>query len=305
MNATKPNFFLIGAAKCGTTSLSRYLAAHPRIFFCHPKEPHYFSTDYYEHSRIWHERDYMRLFRHARGGEHLAIGEGSVWYIASQVAAQGIIRFNPAARFIVMLRSPLEMAPSLHSQNIFDCIEDEPDFERAWRMQAVRGRGRAIPFLCCEPKELRYSERCMLGEQLERLYRLVPRERIKVIVFDDLRADPRGVYEKVLSFLEVPSDGRTEFPNYNKNKVARWPAWNRILALGGKLKFKCGLRTSFSWGQSLIRLNAAPARRDPLRPQFENELRHHFAADVDLLSRLIDRDLTGWLKPSDAGARAA
>jgi hypothetical protein len=304
MDTPKPNFFLVGAAKCGTTSLSRYLAAHPRIFFCSPKEPHFFSTDYYEHSRVWNERDYLRLFRHANDN-HLAIGEGSVWYITSRVAIPNILKFNPAAKFILMVRSPLEMASALHSQNLFDSIEDIPDFERAWRMQEARRAGRNIPFLCCEPKELFYSDRCMLGAQFERMLRLVSRERLMVIVLDDLRAAPRTVYESVLAFLEVPSDRREEFPIYNENKVARWPGWNKLLALGGKIKMRFGLRRSFPWGQSLLRLSAKPAPRARLRPEFEEELRRHFAPDVELLSRLINRDLTGWLKTSLADARAA
>jgi hypothetical protein len=248
---------------------------------------------------MWNERDYMWLFRRANS-DHLAIGEGSVWYIASLVAATKIIEFNPAAKFIVMVRSPIEMAPSLHSQNLFDSIDDEPDFERAWRRQAIRRRGRRIPFLCCEPKELLYSDRCMLGAQLERLMRIVPRERIMIVVMSDLRANPRTVYEDVLSFLEVPSDGRVDFPIYNENKVARWPGWNRLLALGGKIKKKLGVHRSFPNGQFLLGLSATPVARRPIRPAFAAELRRHFAPDVDLLSRLLDRDLTGWLKAPDA-----
>jgi len=304
MEPAKPNFFLVGAAKCGTTSLSRYLAAHPRILFCHPKEPHFFSTDYYEHNRVWTEREYLRLFRGAHR-DHLAIGEGSVWYVASRVAVPRILEFEPAAKFLVMVRTPLEMAPSLHSQNIFDCYENEPDFEAAWRKQQARRRGREMPFLCCEPKELMYSERCMLGAQVERMFRMVPRDRIKIIVMDDLRADARAVYESVLSFLEVPSDGRVDFPIHNENKVARWRAWNHFLATAGKLKKASGLRLSVPWGPSLVRFAGAPAVRRTLRPEFLNELREHFTVDVELLSRLIDRDLTGWLKAAESDARAA
>ena len=136
----------------------------------------------------------------------------------------------------------------------------------------------------------------MLGAQVERLRRIVPRERIKIVLMSDLRANPRAVYEDVLSFLEVPSDGRVDFPIYNENKVARWPAWNRLLALGGKNKMKFGVQRSFPCGQSLLRLSAAPVPRNPIRPEFKAELRRHFAPDVGLLSRLLDRDLTGWLK---------
>ena len=296
MAMRKPNFFLLGAAKCGTTSMSRYLADHPQVFFSRLKEPHYFSTDYYEHNRIWAERDYLRLFKHANG-DHLAVGEGSVWYIASRVAASKIIEFNPAAKFLVMVRSPLEMVRAIYSQNVFDCIEDQPDIENAWYLQDARARGLDIPYLCCEPKELMYSARCMLGAQLQRLMSIVPRDRIMIIVMDDLRSEPQSVYEQVTSFLGLPSDHRTEFPIYNENKVPRWPAWAKFLAYGGKLKKKWGLHTTFSRGDLLVNFNALPSSTQPMRPEFQAELRRHFAPDVDLLSRLLDRDLTDWLKP--------
>jgi hypothetical protein len=295
MAMRKPNFFLLGAAKCGTTSMSRYLAEHPQVFFSRPKEPHYFSTDYYEHNRIWTEDEYLRLFRRANEN-HLAIGEGSVWYIASKTAASKIMEFNATAKFIVMVRSPLEMVRAIYSQNVFDCIEDQPDVESAWRIQKARERGLYIPFLCCEPKELLYSDRCMLGAQLSCLMAIVPRERIKVIVMDDLRFDTRSVYEQVTSFLELPSDHRTEFPIYNENKIPRWPAWAKFLAYGGKLKKKWGLHTTFSRGDLLVNFNAQPSHRQPMRPEFQAELSKHFTPDVELLSRLLDRDLTGWLR---------
>jgi sulfotransferase family protein len=304
MATLKPNFFLVGAAKCGTTSMSRYLGAHPQVFFSPRKEPHYFSTDYYEPNRVWTEREYMRLFDRARP-EHLAIGEGSVWYIASQVAPGKILQFNPAAKFIAMVRSPLEMVRAVHAQNLFDCIEDQPDFELAWRSQASRREGREIPFLCCEPRELMYSERCMLGTQLDRLMRTVPRERIKVIVMDDMRVNPRAVYEEIISFLGLPSDHRTDFPVYNENKVPRWPMWNRLIAYGGKIKHKCRVRKSFAWGDFLIQFNTAPAARQPIRPEFQEELSRHFTRDVELLSRLLDRDLTAWLRPVEQSSRVS
>jgi hypothetical protein len=137
----------------------------------------------------------------------------------------------------------------------------------------------------------------MLGTQLKRLMAVVPRDRIKVIVMDDLRSGPQSVYEEVTSFLGLTSDHRTEFPIYNENKVPRWPAWAKFLAYGGKLKKKWGLHTTFSRGDLLVSFNAQPCSKQPRRPEFQAELRRHFAPDVELLSRLLDRDLTDWLRP--------
>ena len=73
----RPNFFIVGAPKCGTTALSHYLRQHPRIFFSLPKEPHYFATDLPRYRMVTHEPAYLEYFRGA-GPQHTAVGEGSV-----------------------------------------------------------------------------------------------------------------------------------------------------------------------------------------------------------------------------------
>jgi len=73
----KPNFFIIGAPKCGTTSLATYLGMHPNVFMCSPKEPHYFSTDI-NWQLVKNKNDYLKLFAKATN-DNFAIGEGSVF----------------------------------------------------------------------------------------------------------------------------------------------------------------------------------------------------------------------------------
>ena len=62
---TRPNFFIVGAPKCGTTALSEYLREHPNAFLCQPKEPHYFATDFPTHRYVTKEEAYLKLFREA------------------------------------------------------------------------------------------------------------------------------------------------------------------------------------------------------------------------------------------------
>ena len=113
----KPNFFLIGGPKCGTTSLQEYLAQNPKIFMCTPKEPCYFDSDLPWPDSPKTEREYMRLFENANDS-HMAVGEASTNYLYSAVAVEKILRFNPCAKFIVMVRNPIDMAISLHSYSV-------------------------------------------------------------------------------------------------------------------------------------------------------------------------------------------
>jgi hypothetical protein len=103
----KPDFFIVGAPKCGTTSLSEYLKQHPEIFMSEPKEPHFFGTDLesYWGGRFERYRDvhkYLSLFANVQ--DEIRVGEASPWYLYSKRAAEEIKQFNPASRIIILLR---------------------------------------------------------------------------------------------------------------------------------------------------------------------------------------------------------
>ncbi|MEC9341081.1 MAG: sulfotransferase [Pseudomonadota bacterium] len=171
-----PNFFIVGAPKCGTTSLAGWLAQHPNILMSSAKEPHYYNTDFgnrHTHSPA----EYSRFFKHPPAVCD-AVGEASVWYLYSHAAVPNILVDVPAAKFIVMLRNPVEMAPSLHEQQLVNGTEDVADFAAAWRLQTEREAGRSIPRLCEEPKLLLYGPACRLGEQLQRLYCVAGQEQV-------------------------------------------------------------------------------------------------------------------------------
>ena len=125
----KPNFFILGASKCGTTSMARYLAEHPDIFVSDPKEPHFFNTDFANrHTR--YIKTYESYFRSA-SEYHMAVGEASVFYLFSHKAVSNILVYQPKARFVVMLRNPIYMVYSWHSEALQSFGETEADFERS------------------------------------------------------------------------------------------------------------------------------------------------------------------------------
>jgi hypothetical protein len=90
----KPNFFILGAPKCGTTSLWSWLRAHQDIFMSYVKEPNFFNSD--DNLGISNLTDYEELFRGA-SVSHAAVGEASVWYLSSAVAIQNILQYQPEA----------------------------------------------------------------------------------------------------------------------------------------------------------------------------------------------------------------
>jgi len=105
-NGPRPNLFVIGAMKSGTSSLHATLAAHPQIFMCRKKEP-----DYFIEQCNWSrgERWYLSLF--ARAGDKPIIGESSTGYTQAprfHGVPQRIRGFRPDARFVYIMRDPIE-----------------------------------------------------------------------------------------------------------------------------------------------------------------------------------------------------
>src|SRR4051812_29453240 len=102
-----PDFFIVGAPKCGTTALYEYLASHPYVFMPKTKDPHFFCEDMVGSRHAADLKDYLALFSDA--GPDQIVGEASVWYLFSEVAISKIFALRPDAKFIVMLRDPVEV----------------------------------------------------------------------------------------------------------------------------------------------------------------------------------------------------
>jgi hypothetical protein len=296
-----PNFFIVGAPKCGTTALYRYLSPHPNILLPRLKEPHYFATDLGTYPAVKSLEEYLGLFAE-RTPQHLRVGEASVYYLRSDEAVANIRAYNPDARLIAMLRNPVDMVYSLHSQLLYWGEESEPDFEAAWRLQARRRAGHDLPPQSREPSLVQYAHIGRLGTQTERLVSIFPRAQVQLLVYDDFAADPQRAYDDVLAFLGVPHDGRREFPRVNDNKRAKlgWlghfirkppPALRKGYR---RLKRAVGRDGLDSLKQVIVSRNTVKERRSPLSSTFRAELVDYFAPEVELLGRLLERDLSGW-----------
>ena len=290
-----PNFFIIGAPKCGTTSLAAWLSEHSQIFMSKPKEINHFDTDMNLAITETIE-DYLLLFKKAND-RHIAIGEASTGYLFSQVAVKNIFEFDPSAKFIVMLRNPLEMLLSLHNQmyqNNYECIKD---FETAWRMRNMRklekgNVGRLCPNLCF----VQYEKMCKLGEQVDRLLKTIKAESTLFILMEDLKLNPSNEYCRVLDFLNVEHDGKYNFAVFNSKHIDR-NRWARNIRLYFHIiRKKLRIQPfSFPYLLKFFVTNYEHQYRQ-LSSELRQELIDEYRDDVILLSSLIDRDLSHWLR---------
>lgn len=214
----QPNLFIVGAPKCGTTAWVEYLRSHPDIFFSRVKEPHHFARDFGKWCFIRDRDAYLALFEDA--GDAKIVGEGSVRYLYSRVAAQEIHKFNPDAKILIFLRSQEDFLPSLHNQQLYNRDEAIESFEQVWQLSGQRSAD-SIPSNCREPSFLDYKAMGRFNEQVDRYFAVFPTEQIKLIAFRDWIADPRPIYLEILDFLGLKDDGRTQFPPVNEAKHHR------------------------------------------------------------------------------------
>ncbi len=302
----RPNFFISGAPRCGTTALYTYLSEHPRIFMSEVKELNYFASDFPNVQKIDFKTvdDYLQVFEKA-GEQHLAVGEASPFYLFSSVAFGNMHKYDPKSKVILTLRNPVEFIQSYHQLNLSLLREDEHNLARAWDLQDARRQGRNIPKSARQAELLLYGEVGKFGQYVERLFEIFPREQVKIFLFDDLRADTRGVYEQTLSFLEVPSDGRSQFPQINANFENRSQLLAKLFHPPQPV-YRFFMKTISLFGVDFMkkvslvynrieRLNTTRASRTNLDPALRARMLEHFGPDIEKLAGLLGRDLSTWL----------
>lgn len=296
----RPNFFIIGAPKCGTTSLYTWLTEHPEVFLSPKKEPHFHNSDLH-YTNTLTRNEYDQLFQEA-GDQHLAVGEASVLYLLSNVAVPAIESEYEAAKYVVMVRNPIDMACALHEERLFCKDEHIPDFEEAWSLSAERREGKLVGKHCRDPQLLDYQRTCQLGEQIERLFKVVDRDRVLVLFLQDMQKDTRREYLSVLEFLGVNDDGRRDFPVENSAKERRGPNLNvhfrRIARWAFHAKRTLGIPVHRSTGvlKRVSLLNTRYRARPPVSRAVRLLVSRECENDVQKLGRLLGRDLSDWLE---------
>ena len=171
---------------------------------------HYFGSDLGYHRPRRSLDNYLAHFKDAQ--DERRVGESSTWTLISQNGAKEISEFAPDAQVILMLREPVSWLHSLHSHLVFSGDETIQDFEAALNAESDRAAGRNLPSQTIPLCALNYRHLVCYAEQVQRFWDVLGPEQVKVLILDDMRADPEGVYDQVLDFLDLPKDfaGRTQ-----------------------------------------------------------------------------------------------
>jgi hypothetical protein len=294
MKKNKPNLFILGAPKCGTTSLAHYLSQHPNVYVSPVKEPHFFNTDS-THRYYFNENDYLNLFKNAKK-DHAVFCEASVWYLYSRKAIDAILKFNKDAKFIVMLRNPADLYFSLHQELIFGGSENVTSPRKAWLLQDKRRKGEAIPPGCSDPKLLLYGETCKLGAQVQLALDKINSANIHFITLDELKLRPDATFKKVLKFIEVPQISLNSYEVINPKKIRRYPALANLFIKINSLKKKLGITKGLGIASAINKKNVSYNKPIEVKERelLHTELIAYFYEDICLLESLVNKDLSNW-----------
>lgn len=288
-----PNFFVIGAPKCGTTTLADIIQQHPEAFVPSVKEPGYFIPD----RGIKRERDYLRLFRY--GVQAKAIGEASTDYLFEPLVAEAIQSFNSDAKIICILRNPVDMVYSFW--RFQRALNDErKKFEVAISDIEQRYRHSEDFKEVARPtwKAYVYLDRAMYAKQLRVYYRKFSRERIKVLFLEELIANPEVVVREVYEFLEISTDFRPIITKFNSGGEPRFDFIRRLRSrrypVARKVLPFWLLWHTRRWLGEVNRIRQ-PGGNVQLDADLRSKLARHFYADVAELESQLERKIDCWV----------
>jgi hypothetical protein len=304
---TKPNFLIIGAAKSGTTALWHYLKQHPCVYMSPKKHTRFFSfdvanpvfrgpgpiNDQFISYAIADVNTYHALFDGVM--DETAVGEASHSYLYRPEAPGRILKYAPDMKLIAILRNPTERAFSHYSQMVRDGREPLNDFLEALREEEARINDEWWP-------DFHYAQVGLYYAQLRRYFDLFERGQIKVYLYEDFKADPRVVLRDIFRFLDVDDTFVPEATiKYNSSGLPK----NRLMHASLQLLRRA--RPLVQWLVSeenyryLLRVGANLHNRNLCKPRLSPEVRprvtqEYFRDDIVELERLLQRDLSAWLK---------
>lgn len=300
--ANLPDFLIIGASKSGTTSLYRYLDSHPEIYMSSIKEPRYFAfaehrpqvrgpySERLNRRIVWKLEDYRKLF--SRQSQEKVAGEASAMYLNSLRSPKTIQRMIPDVRLIAILRHPADRAYSSFCQNRRNGAERFHDFSLALEAEEERSNLHWVGF--------NYRNAGSYGSHLERYYSLFPKKQLLVFLYEDLVADVSAVLGNICRFLDV--DDEFQFDTSEQHNVTRGIPRSNVFSRMLKekslaksaFKLVASRRSRRSLRDKLSSLNLAA--KPPYPPEVRQRLCDFYREDILKLQKMIDRDLSTWLK---------
>lgn len=299
---TVPNFLIIGAARSGTTALCNILQQHPDVYFSPLKEPHFLafngtSVNFRgpgDESLINSEAvtdfdGYCRLFDGVRNER--AVGEGSVSSLYyHKPAIENIRQYTPDAKLIVLLRNPIQRAYSSFLYMTAHGYEPHSDFEQALNEEQHRIDSNWHHIW-------HYTQMGFYSEQLSAFREAFGEERMKVLLFDDLKSDPQATVRQLFTFLDVDPEFQPETSTeVNRSGIPRSRMLQHVLyRVKEQQRVKRALKAVVP-----LKVREWVRRANLSHPEISTAARERlkivYRDEIAQLQDLLHRDLSRWLK---------
>ena len=241
----KPNLFLIGAPKCGTTALAINLAQHQEIYLPQQKEPRFFDkSTFYDYEEDYFTKDleqYLDFYKDIEPSKKYMM-DASVFNMYTKDSIENILSLSPNAKFIIVVRDPVEASVSMHRQRLtyvdVSMREVSEDFNECWNLLEERKKGLGYPKGCRNKflfrYDLLYSYQNYLPYLRERLG-----DNLFIGFYDEYKNDPDTFFKNLFEFLEVEQI-KVESKKINESLVVKKSFLLTTFELF--LKYSLGLR---------------------------------------------------------------
>jgi len=211
------DFIIIGAQRCGTTSLYNYLIAHPNISSALNKEVHFFDIKYNKGIN-WYWKQFPSVSEKVNSNEKSITGESTPYYLFHPLTAKRVFKHLPKIKLIVLLRNPADRAYSHYSHAVR--MENESlSFDQAIKKEPERLKGEEEKIFqgqySSNHQKLSYLSRGIYADQLERYLKLFKKEQMLILKSEEFFASPQQILNRVFSFLGISNFELSDFEKFN------------------------------------------------------------------------------------------
>ena len=279
---TKPTFIGIGAQKCATTWIHDVLNDHPNIFLNENKEVNYFAHKY-SYGLQW----YLNQFPQTDSQQD-AVGEFSTIYFNDRQTPERIKAIFPDIKLLLALREPVDRLISNHRHEV--------------RIGHFSGEDLSVE--AGIKNNPTYIEQGMYASHLKHWLEYFPAQQIHIILFDDIKSNPKQVVNDLYNFLQVkPHVFSSNFetksnPSYVNRSVMlesiRKKANHTFKSLGLESIWNIARKAGLQKIYRNVNRQASETIIPPTDVQTKTELKNIFSSDVKELEKLINRNLDGW-----------
>ena len=301
MKKNLPNFLIVGAAKCGTSSLHNYLNQHPNIFMPsfnkegkNVKEPQFLVKNKVKnrlHFGVWTWEEYQSLFKQAK--QQRAIGESSVFYLFYYQDAINEIknRLGNDVKIIIMLRDPIDRAYSAF-QHVSRGLKEQQTFEYSLEME----KGRLEKDKTLTPMVM-YKEMGMYYKMVKAY--LDSFKDVHIILHEDFSFSTSKVVKEVFQFLGVDKNQKINSDiRYNVGGKS-WSnnTLKKVFVTESKLKTVVKKIAPKKRRKTIRDILSRPfIKQVSMKKKTREDLIRYFRKDIKKLARLINKDLINWTK---------